>query len=97
MIYYEEFPYARDKGALEVALGSDKGWRSEILPLEETSLRAKIEAVTCYHSQLSTFFYDNNDLEQQIRSYCEQVGGERYWSFAGRPPSKARSCKRQLL
>ncbi len=82
IIYYEEYPYVRQEGALKAALGSKIEWHPKVIPLDEPSIRARIEAIACYRSQLSSFFKDNNDLERQIRNYCKEVGGERLWLSA---------------
>ena len=39
----------------------------------------KIEAILAYRSQISTFFTDRADLEQQVIGYANSIGGERIW------------------
>lgn len=78
--YYEDYPYVTEPGALEAVIPPDRaGWQAEVAPLTETSLRAKIEAIAAYVSQLSTFFDGRSHLEQQIRDDTRSVGGERIW------------------
>ncbi len=82
LIYYEDFPYARDTQALQGALGSEQ-WQAEIIVLSEEALIAKIAAVARYRSQLSTFWTDEAEMAASIRTFAERTGGgqpaERYW------------------
>jgi LmbE family N-acetylglucosaminyl deacetylase len=85
LFYYEDYPYAQEGDKLEKALAAESGnLRPVVIPIEEVAIHAKVEAILAYRSQLSTFWKDREDLERQIRSYIEAVGGERLWS-AGRP------------
>ncbi len=82
LFFYEEFPYVRQSGALEAVVPSDgAGWRSHVIPLRDVDLAARVEAVSAFGSQLSTFFNGRSDLEQQISRYVQRVGGERIWFF----------------
>ena len=78
--YYEDYPYVRDPVALRAVIDRDPAWRSETIKLSSDALKTKIEAISCYRSQLSTFFSDNQDLASQIVEYAGLVGGERLWS-----------------
>lgn len=78
--YYEDYPYVRITGALEMVVPSDKtGWYAERVPLNETALQTKIEAIAAYASQLSSFFNGRSDLENQIRQQADISRGERIW------------------
>lgn len=46
--------------------------------LSENALSAKIAAIACYHSQLSTFWHDHDEMAQRVRAYATEVG-ERLW------------------
>jgi LmbE family N-acetylglucosaminyl deacetylase len=84
LTYYEEYPYVCSEGALAaVILKKKECWQSQVIPLEKRDLRAKIESVAAYASQLSTFFEHRADLEEQIKEYARLVGGERLWFQAG--------------
>jgi LmbE family N-acetylglucosaminyl deacetylase len=76
LYYYEDFPYARDEAAVQ-ALAADL--QAEIIPLPETAVAARIEAVAAFRSQLSTFFNGRDDLAAQMTAYVQKVGGERLW------------------
>lgn len=82
LAYYEEFPYAEDPQAVQTALLKGR-WRAEMVLLSEEALEAKIAAIACYRSQLSTFWADVAGMAAAVRAYAEQVGGgrpaERYW------------------
>jgi hypothetical protein len=64
----------------------DKGDRyrsvSVIHPVDSAALDAKIAAIACYHSQISTFWRDTEDMANGVRVDTERVGGEREWRFA---------------
>lgn len=82
--YYEDYPYAATEGALEQVIPPDAvDWLAEVVPLPEAALQAKFESIATYASQVSTFFNDRTDLEQQVRAYADAVGGERLWRRAG--------------
>jgi LmbE family N-acetylglucosaminyl deacetylase len=80
--FYEDFPYVQTPGSLDF-LHADAspgaGWESTVIPVSETALRAKVDAILAYESQLSTFFTDRADLERQVFGYAASVGGERVW------------------
>lgn len=44
--------------------------------LDAAALAAKVEAIACYRSQISTFWDDITEMEQRVRAY----GAERLWS-----------------
>jgi LmbE family N-acetylglucosaminyl deacetylase len=73
LAYYEEFPYAQDPQAVRAALGEGQ-WRAAPVPLSEKGLEAKIAAIACYRSQLSTWWADLTDMETAVRAFAE-----RYW------------------
>jgi LmbE family N-acetylglucosaminyl deacetylase len=77
--YYEDYPYATQAGQLEKALGRLEEWTACVIPLSEDALRAKIEAVAAYTSQISTFWQSLEAMAGALRSYCERTGGERLW------------------
>ena len=77
LLYYEDYPYAAQEGAVDAVLTPDLQPTQILLP--ETAVRAKIEAIWAYASQRSSFFDDFADLERKIEAYTAKVGGERYW------------------
>lgn len=80
LIYYEEFPYSADAGAVDTLIASGRGiWHSQTFPHSQAAMEKKIEAIAAYDSQMSTFFLDRIDLEQQVYNYSQRIGGERIW------------------
>ncbi len=78
--YYEDYPYAQQPGALHRVIPADEsGWAAETIALSEEALLAKVRAIGAFQSQLSTFFKDDADLVDQVRTFTAQVGGERLW------------------
>jgi len=81
-VYYEDYPYAGDPLAVQTALGEAHG-KPELLLLSEEALQAKIAAIACYRSQLSTFWPSAAEMAAAVRAFAEQVGdgtpAERYW------------------
>ena len=84
IIYYEEYPYAQNADILEALSPPDLDWQPRVIPLSRNDLDTKIEAITCYRSQLSTFFRDQDDLVMQVNKYLIDLGGERLWQIAGK-------------
>ena len=85
--FYAEFPYLNADQATEAAL------REFGLPLEpadvllsETDIRAKIKAIACYESQISTFWTSLESMEDDVRrAFTDPQTGEyveRYWKVA---------------
>jgi len=78
--YYEDYPYAQTPGAVAGLVAHPSGgWAATVVPLDEAALRAKIDAIRAYRSQLSTFFADEADLAAQVRGVARTRGGERLW------------------
>lgn len=77
--YYEEYPYVIEAPDSIMGYESDFNWRSDIVTISQEALTAKIKAMLCYRSQISTFFEDDADLKTQVTKYVESVGGERIW------------------
>jgi len=82
LTYYEDFPYAESPQAIQAALAETRG-ESEIVPLPEEALVAKINAIACYRSQVATFWADADHMAAQVRAFARRTGdgqpAERYW------------------
>jgi LmbE family N-acetylglucosaminyl deacetylase len=70
---YEDYPYAENREAVEAALAKGE-WRAEPVMLSEEALEAKIAAIACYRSQISTFWADTAEMATAVRAFAE-----RYW------------------
>jgi LmbE family N-acetylglucosaminyl deacetylase len=85
LVYYADYPYAKDPQAVQTALElTKKRWRTELVLLSRRALNAKVAAIACYRSQLSTFWPSLAEMEAAIRAFAEQTGNgrpaERYWT-----------------
>ena len=82
LLYYEDFPYAEDPERVDAALGEGR-WRPAVVPLSDEALEAKIAAVACYRSQMSSFWGSREEMAASVRAFAERIGGagaaERYW------------------
>jgi LmbE family N-acetylglucosaminyl deacetylase len=80
--FYEDYPYAEDPQAVKRALG-EGAWDPQTVPLSSQAVDAKVEAIACYHSQLSTFWADPQQMARVVRAFSRRVGqgrpAERYW------------------
>ena len=92
--YYEDFPYAEEPQAVRAALAGGR-WQAQVALLSEGALEAKIAAIACYRSQLSTFWASPGEMAATVRAFAEKVGNgrpaERYWKVL--PPRQR--CERQ--
>lgn len=88
LLFYEDYPYAQIPGARQQVIPDGTSeWQETIVELNEEALATKIKAISAYQSQLSTFFRDEADLVNQIRTFAKSVGdpgttgGERLWRY----------------
>jgi hypothetical protein len=80
LIYYEDYPYAAEEGAVTAVLTpTPDHWQPNTVALSATAVQAKIEAIWAYASQRSTFFATRADLEDKNKAHADLVGGERQW------------------
>lgn len=83
LLYYEDYPYAQEGEAVAQRIAAEPGaWQPITVAVDADALKAKIEAILAFRSQLSTFFTDRADLERQVRGYAARMGGERLWRVA---------------
>jgi LmbE family N-acetylglucosaminyl deacetylase len=83
--FYEDYPHVVIRSNLEKIVGQHEGWVSRVTALTEDALQAKIRAAAQHSSQISTFWKSIEAMDEALRSYAAQVGGERLWIQAGRP------------
>ena len=85
--FYAEYPYSNADKSTELALDA---LGMALVPadftLDEADMRAKLDAIACYHSQISTFWQDLRDMEADVRRAFSdlQTGAyvERMWQPA---------------
>jgi len=79
---YEDFPYAGDARVVQTAPGEGE-WQEELVTLSEKALEARIAAIACYRSQISSFWADAAEMAAAVRAFAERTGdgepAERYW------------------
>jgi LmbE family N-acetylglucosaminyl deacetylase len=68
--YYADFPYANRIGVSETAL-PDSHYHAVDFALSEEAFRMWIQAITCYRSQLSTFWKDLDALHHELNAYYQ--------------------------
>jgi LmbE family N-acetylglucosaminyl deacetylase len=82
LTYYEDFPYAEDRGAVDIARAGG-AWKAELLPLSQEALEAKISAIARYRSQISTFWGSTTQMVAAVRAFAKRTGSgglaERHW------------------
>ncbi len=84
--FYAEFPYANSREEIaDAARRIGLQFREIRIELDEADVRAKIEAIACYRSQISTFWNDLEQMETEARrSMQDSATGkylERYWEY----------------
>jgi LmbE family N-acetylglucosaminyl deacetylase len=94
VLFYEDYPYADRSEVVHAALQALPGecWSRERRALAEEDVRAKVRAVSCYASQLNTFWRDAQGradvraMETALRAYASADGqggyAERFWRLA---------------
>ncbi len=79
--YYADYPYAREGEGQRILrfLEESPDWRAQILEISEEGITRWTEAALQYGSQISSFWTDSDQLEAEIRQFCEISGGIRLW------------------
>lgn len=82
--FYEEYPYINATMEIDRALAFYQGrLKPEMLLLDESSVRAKIEGIALYSSQISTWWSSLEDMEAATRQSMLLKGegrpAERFW------------------
>ncbi len=82
--FYAEYPYSEADRSTEIALANlDMALQPADIPLSEADMRAKLQAIACYHSQISTFWSGLGEMKAEVRrAFTDpQAGGyvERFW------------------
>lgn len=93
--YYEDYPYAGDAAARARALAAPPGsrpWRPAPVAIDHSDLAAKLDAVACFTSQISSFWADEAAMRAAVTAFSgaradedgrtgdgEVDGGEAAW------------------
>jgi len=75
--YYADYPYVQWLKGIQAELVT--GMEPAVFPVSEAGLAAWIEAVAAYASQISSFWFSPEDMETDIRGYCQNNGGVQLW------------------
>lgn len=84
--FYEEYPYVRQRQAVQTALTAlpNREFTIETQMLTGDDIAAKIRAIACHQSQINTFWEDRSAMEYDVRetfSIGDGMYAERYWSL----------------
>ncbi len=89
LIFYEEYPYSEKEGAVSRGLEffaeqePPIQLQSKVNKLVEQDVAAKVGAIRCYHSQISTFWANEAEMEKSVRTTMNRAGegepAERFW------------------
>lgn len=74
--YYEDYPYAEDAASRAKALESgppDGRWRERRLPVSRHDLLAKVDAVACFASQISSFWSDEAGMCAALTDFARRA------------------------
>lgn len=85
--FYEDYPYvAQDKAverAMQYFIRLGIMLRQEVVPLDAADVEARIAAIACYTSQISSFWPDLATMAASVRETMLRAGdgvpAERYW------------------
>ena len=85
--FYVEFPYSKADQSTELALSAmDLPLSPADIRLNDEEMAAKIEAIACYDSQISTFWAGLKEMESDVRrAFADPESGayvERFWKIS---------------
>ena len=85
--FYVEFPYSKADQSTELALSAiDLPLEPADVMLSDAEMEAKIKAIACYDSQISTFWEDLEAMDADVRrAFSDTESGsfvERFWKIA---------------
>ena len=75
--YYADYPYVQWLRGIPAELVS--GMEPSVFPISEAGLVSWVESVAAYSSQISTFWFRLEDMEAEIRQYCQKDSGVQLW------------------
>ena len=81
LVYYADYPYARDIEGQEILkiMENSQEWQEMDLALSNGGLDKWWLAARAYRSQISTFWEDEGDLHREIRDFSAYLGGMKLW------------------
>lgn len=82
LAFYEDYPYANRRGALEPLLQPRAEWISETVRLRAADRKARCDAIMAYESQWRVLFGSRRALIWKNFLYLWRRGGERLWKIS---------------
>jgi len=81
LYFYDDYPYSlKGQHVIKAAANAlEVDVVRTLRPVDSAAIDAKIAAVGCYKSQLSSFWDTPNKMAREIRAFTNQVGGEGEW------------------
>ncbi len=81
LFFYDDFPYSlKGQQVIKQSVADlDIDVTRSLFPVDDAAIDAKIAAIGCYKSQLSSFWDSPNNMAREVRAFTNQVGGEGEW------------------
>jgi LmbE family N-acetylglucosaminyl deacetylase len=81
LLYYADYPYAREEEGQEILgiMADSPEWRCEVFPISDQGLEIWFEGARSYGSQISTFWPDEQALKEEIRQFSGFLEGVKLW------------------
>lgn len=81
VMYYADYPYVREREGQHIVrfLEGSPDWHSQIMDISPEGMNKWVEAALHYGSQISSFWANSDQLEGEIRQFCEISGGFKLW------------------
>ncbi len=77
--YYEDYPYVlQNFNQLHVL--EQNGWGSQIFHVSMAGLAAWQDSIAAHHSQISTFWTDQNEMRRAVADFLAANNGIRLWT-----------------
>lgn len=82
LLYYADFPYAREEQGLNILrfMNASPDWKAEIFPISKSGLEKWTQAARQYGSQIPTFWPDEGQLRAELVEFSAASGGISLWS-----------------
>jgi LmbE family N-acetylglucosaminyl deacetylase len=79
--YYADYPYAREEEGQEILeiMSNSQEWRGMQARISKQGLNQWWQGARAYRSQISTFWEDEGDLQQQLADFSSFLGGFKRW------------------
>lgn len=84
LLYYADYPYAAQQPE-QIASYQHQGWECVHFKISQGGLEAWYASISAYHTQISTFWADLENLRKDIWAYAEGQNGLCLW----KPPEKS--------